>query len=161
MEKGKFLNLPGLELRPLVWPARSQSLYRLHYLDCHVCVCTQKINVYMNRNASWEDQILLPVHGRLVLSCNSGRANIVQTRRRGDAQVTCASLETRTRKRTTSRHWFIRVWLWDWRDRHKSHMRIFPFLPLSTMFSYTLSVEFSSSPHQSRYLFAFWIAIFI
>jgi hypothetical protein len=29
MEKRKFLNLPGLELRPLGRPARSQSLYRL------------------------------------------------------------------------------------------------------------------------------------
>jgi hypothetical protein len=29
MEKGKFLNLPGLELRPLCRPARSQSLSRL------------------------------------------------------------------------------------------------------------------------------------
>jgi hypothetical protein len=27
----KFLTLPGLELRPLGRPARSQSLYRLHY----------------------------------------------------------------------------------------------------------------------------------
>jgi hypothetical protein len=31
MEKRKFLTLPGLELRPLVRPARSQSLYRLRY----------------------------------------------------------------------------------------------------------------------------------
>jgi hypothetical protein len=31
MEKGKFLTLPGLELRPLGCPAHSQSLYRLHY----------------------------------------------------------------------------------------------------------------------------------
>jgi hypothetical protein len=31
MEKWKFLPLPGLELRPLSRPARSQSLYRLHY----------------------------------------------------------------------------------------------------------------------------------
>jgi hypothetical protein len=29
MEKRKFLTLPGLELRPLDRPARSQSLYRL------------------------------------------------------------------------------------------------------------------------------------
>jgi hypothetical protein len=29
IEKGKFLNLPGLEPRPLGSPARSQSLYRL------------------------------------------------------------------------------------------------------------------------------------
>jgi hypothetical protein len=32
-EKRKFLTLPGLELRPLGRPARSQSLYRLRYPD--------------------------------------------------------------------------------------------------------------------------------
>jgi hypothetical protein len=32
VEKRKFLNLPGLELRLLGRPARSQSLYRLRYL---------------------------------------------------------------------------------------------------------------------------------
>jgi hypothetical protein len=31
MENRKFLNLPGLELRPLGRPARSESLYRLRY----------------------------------------------------------------------------------------------------------------------------------
>jgi hypothetical protein len=31
VEKRKFLTLPGLELRPLRHPARSQSLYRLRY----------------------------------------------------------------------------------------------------------------------------------
>jgi hypothetical protein len=31
VEKRKFLNLPGLELRPSRHPARSQSLYRLRY----------------------------------------------------------------------------------------------------------------------------------
>jgi hypothetical protein len=31
VEKRKFLTLPGLELRALVRPARSQSLYRLSY----------------------------------------------------------------------------------------------------------------------------------
>jgi hypothetical protein len=31
VEKRKFLNIPGLELRPLGRPARSQSLYRLRY----------------------------------------------------------------------------------------------------------------------------------
>jgi hypothetical protein len=31
VEKRKFLTLPGLELRPLSRPARSQSLYRLSY----------------------------------------------------------------------------------------------------------------------------------
>jgi hypothetical protein len=31
VEKRKFLTIPGLELRPLGRPARSQSLYRLRY----------------------------------------------------------------------------------------------------------------------------------
>jgi hypothetical protein len=31
MEKRKFLTLPGLEIRPLGRPSRSQSLYRLRY----------------------------------------------------------------------------------------------------------------------------------
>jgi hypothetical protein len=31
MEKWKFLPQPGLELQPLGYPARSQSLYRLRY----------------------------------------------------------------------------------------------------------------------------------
>jgi hypothetical protein len=31
VEKRKFLTLPGLELRPLNRPTRSQSLYRLRY----------------------------------------------------------------------------------------------------------------------------------
>jgi hypothetical protein len=31
LEQRKLLNLPGLELRPINLPARSQSLYRLHY----------------------------------------------------------------------------------------------------------------------------------
>jgi hypothetical protein len=31
LERRKFLTLPGLELRPLRRPARSQSLYRLSY----------------------------------------------------------------------------------------------------------------------------------
>jgi hypothetical protein len=32
LEKRKFLTLPGLELRPLGHPTRSQSLYQLLYL---------------------------------------------------------------------------------------------------------------------------------
>jgi hypothetical protein len=31
VEKRKFLSLPGLKLRPLSPPARSQSLYRIRY----------------------------------------------------------------------------------------------------------------------------------
>jgi hypothetical protein len=36
VEKRKFLTLPGLELRPLRRPARSQSLYRLLYLGSRI-----------------------------------------------------------------------------------------------------------------------------
>jgi hypothetical protein len=35
VEKRKFLTLPGLELRPLGRPARSQSLYRLSHPGSH------------------------------------------------------------------------------------------------------------------------------
>jgi hypothetical protein len=35
LEKRKFLTLPGLELRPLCRPARSQSLNRLRYPGSH------------------------------------------------------------------------------------------------------------------------------
>jgi hypothetical protein len=35
-EKRKFFTLPGLELRPLGLPARSQSLYRLSYPGSHL-----------------------------------------------------------------------------------------------------------------------------
>jgi hypothetical protein len=37
VEKRKFLTLPGLELRPLGRPARSQSLYRLRYPGSYLC----------------------------------------------------------------------------------------------------------------------------
>jgi hypothetical protein len=37
VEKRKFLTLPGLELRRLGYPARSQSLYRLRYPDSYFC----------------------------------------------------------------------------------------------------------------------------
>jgi hypothetical protein len=36
VEKRKFLTVPGLELRPLGRPARSQSLYRLRYTGSSV-----------------------------------------------------------------------------------------------------------------------------
>jgi hypothetical protein len=36
VEKRKFLTLPGLKLRPLGRPARSQSLYRLSYSEQYV-----------------------------------------------------------------------------------------------------------------------------
>jgi hypothetical protein len=36
VEKGKFLNLPGLELRPLGRLTRSQSLYRQRFPYCYL-----------------------------------------------------------------------------------------------------------------------------
>jgi hypothetical protein len=38
VKKRKFLTLPGLELRPLGRPARSQSLYRLRYPGFYIYV---------------------------------------------------------------------------------------------------------------------------
>jgi hypothetical protein len=45
VEKRKFLTLPGLELRPLGCPPRSQSLYRLRYPGS--CIHTNANNYYM------------------------------------------------------------------------------------------------------------------
>jgi hypothetical protein len=38
VEKIKFLTLPGLELRSLSLPTRSQSLYRLHSPDSSIII---------------------------------------------------------------------------------------------------------------------------
>jgi hypothetical protein len=43
VEKRKFLTLPGLELRPLGLPARSQSLYQLRYTYCIYCIYTSQL----------------------------------------------------------------------------------------------------------------------
>jgi hypothetical protein len=50
VEKRKFLILPGLELRPLGRPARSQSLYRLSYLGVEERI---KLDI---RNIGYEDE---------------------------------------------------------------------------------------------------------
>jgi hypothetical protein len=42
VEKRKFLTVPGLELRPLGGPARSQSLYRLRYPGSQIANRTLK-----------------------------------------------------------------------------------------------------------------------
>jgi hypothetical protein len=39
VKKTEFLNLPVLEIRPLSRPARSQSLYRLHYPFSKIVLC--------------------------------------------------------------------------------------------------------------------------
>jgi hypothetical protein len=45
VEKRKFLPPPGLKLRPLGRPARSQSLYRLRYPGSHVSVVWSKYTI--------------------------------------------------------------------------------------------------------------------
>jgi hypothetical protein len=44
VEKRKFLNLPGLELRPLRRPARRRSLYRLRYPGSRRSLSNWKLN---------------------------------------------------------------------------------------------------------------------
>jgi hypothetical protein len=45
VEKRELLTLPGLELRPLCRPARSQSLYRLRYPgSMHFAVKFKRVN---------------------------------------------------------------------------------------------------------------------
>jgi hypothetical protein len=47
VEKRKFLTLLGLEIQPLGPRARSQSLYRLHYLDfTYIERCNLKYKVH-------------------------------------------------------------------------------------------------------------------
>jgi hypothetical protein len=45
LEKRKFLTLPGLELRPLGRPARSQSLYRLRCDELNICLISALLNL--------------------------------------------------------------------------------------------------------------------
>jgi hypothetical protein len=45
VEKRKFLTLPGLELRPLGRPARSQSLYRLRFSGSYKIIVRKLISV--------------------------------------------------------------------------------------------------------------------
>jgi hypothetical protein len=45
LEERKFLTLPGLELRPLSRPGRSQSLYRLRYPGSSVTTKVYTINI--------------------------------------------------------------------------------------------------------------------
>jgi hypothetical protein len=60
----KFLTLPGLELRPLRRPARSQSLYRLRYPNCQYetlilrAVRTAGSYNHQRRGSSMDQQLL-------------------------------------------------------------------------------------------------------
>jgi hypothetical protein len=50
VEKVKILNLPGLELRQLSRPARSQSLYRPSYPQLvNIKICKVKLSLYLTK----------------------------------------------------------------------------------------------------------------
>jgi hypothetical protein len=65
LEKRKFLTLPGLEIRPLSCPARSQSLYRLRYpdspIETNICSKFRKLVTYENNNLSVLNEQEMPV----------------------------------------------------------------------------------------------------
>jgi hypothetical protein len=53
MEKLKFLTLPGLELRNLSLPARSQSLYRLRYCGSTTSWAATQTKYFYPCNRTW------------------------------------------------------------------------------------------------------------
>jgi hypothetical protein len=61
VEKRKFVTLPGLKLRPLGRPARSQSLYRLRYPGentAYLMFCLNNIKLYkVIRNCNLADSV--------------------------------------------------------------------------------------------------------
>jgi hypothetical protein len=65
VEKRKFLILPGLELRPLGCPARSQSLHRLRYPGSFT----------FNINAG-NQRIFLPVTSNMTEIPNNSRLSV-------------------------------------------------------------------------------------
>jgi hypothetical protein len=70
VEKRKFLTLPGLELRPLHCPARSQSLYRLRYpssKDNHIHVSDIK-NIFVMSKV--EKKAMMRSYGIMVTFTN-------------------------------------------------------------------------------------------
>jgi hypothetical protein len=56
VEKRKFLTLPGLELRPLGRPARSQSVYRLCYTGSRFVCCRKCSNITYKSYRNEEDR---------------------------------------------------------------------------------------------------------
>jgi hypothetical protein len=59
MEKGKFFTLPGLQLRPLGRPARSQSLYRLQLANKGQLTFTTHYNKSVSINRAFEAHRLI------------------------------------------------------------------------------------------------------
>jgi hypothetical protein len=55
MEKRKFLTLPGLELRPLSRPERSQSLYRMRYPGSQTLKCIPNVFYISSSSSSFSE----------------------------------------------------------------------------------------------------------
>jgi hypothetical protein len=70
LEKRTFLTIPGLKLRPLGRPARSQSLYRLSYPGSCLNMSRNKKSLYKTRNIS----------GKLVLGDDVPRCPLFEVR---------------------------------------------------------------------------------
>jgi hypothetical protein len=67
VEKRKFLTLPGLELRLLGRPVRSQSLYRLRYPDLN-CTCGNISAIFCTQlNFSSIEHIMMEIPGPSVI----------------------------------------------------------------------------------------------
>jgi hypothetical protein len=99
-------------------------------------------NVYICRYTRWEDLILMYIYIYIyrlgsVVQCWKGQTNLEAR----VSQVIPASLGTRAHKRKTWRHWFIRLWPWDWRDGHKSHIRVRPSVSLISASFLSLSLS--------------------
>jgi hypothetical protein len=55
VENRNFLNIPGLELRPLSRPTRSQSLYRLSYPGSLAVMYEQNFYILFTRISVFKD----------------------------------------------------------------------------------------------------------
>jgi hypothetical protein len=68
VEKRKFLTLPGLELRPLCRPARSQSLYRLSYPGSQPrrCMLIYQRNMVPQSEVIYLCTLTIPLKGKVV-----------------------------------------------------------------------------------------------
>jgi hypothetical protein len=89
LEKRKFLTLPGLKLRFLGRPARSQSLYRLAYPGSLVVLHTD-INIKSKHCVSGN-------HVAWLFPCHHGiaRPQVVDGRRPPDMEDSCKYMEPR------------------------------------------------------------------
>jgi hypothetical protein len=66
--KSKFLTLPGLELRPLGLPARSQSLNRLCHPDSSFVCCRTCLNIIYKSYRIQEDREMSELQGESEVS---------------------------------------------------------------------------------------------